>query len=111
MSDPSPNWSGIAAIITMGVVAVTAVVSALKWLFSRPSLELMTRMHEENRGILTTLSDRLAAIETPIKRIEDRVERAERDILNLREWNHTKGNPYIGAVDILKARLDALESQ
>lgn len=109
MNDAPTNWSGIAAIITMGVVAVTAVVSALKWLFSRPSLELMTQMHEENKLILTNLSNRIFAIEAPIGRISDRIERAEQDISDLRKWKHGKVDPYIGAIDVLKSRLDAFE--
>jgi hypothetical protein len=41
----------------------------------------------------------------------ERVKRAEQDILDLRQWKHVKADPYIGAVDVLKTRVDSLETR
>ena len=40
--------------------------------------------------------------------MSSRLQRAEQDILDLREWKHVRADPYISAVDVLKTRVDAL---
>jgi hypothetical protein len=40
-----------------------------------------------------------------------RIERNERDILDLREWKHVQVEPYVRAVEVLKERVDKLEEK
>lgn len=41
--------------------------------------------------------------------LKERVDRADQDIQSLRKWRHEKADPYIGAMDMLKARVDSLD--
>lgn len=40
-----------------------------------------------------------------------RMARAEQDITELRGWKHLKVDPYIGALDVLKSRVDTFEKR
>lgn len=40
--------------------------------------------------------------------ISVKVARAEQDILDLRKWKHEKADPYIGAMNAMKDRVDSL---
>lgn len=121
MNEPNP-WYPIATIIGVGFGIGVTLIKGLQWLFSRPSNHSVQRMHQENiardelrrkenTAHYQNLSERLFALESPIGRIDDRLRRAEQDILDLREWKHTKGDPYIGAVEVLKTRVDALQRE
>lgn len=58
------------------------------------------------------ISNRLLAVELWQARhadVQTKLDSAEREILRLREWRHLKGDPYVGAVDALKQRVDRIE--
>lgn len=105
MSEPDINWTFLGGC----VVVLTSVVSALRWLFARPSAQTMNRLHQENLNRFDDLAAGVKRLEVPLARIEEKIQRAEMDILELRKWKHEKGDPYIGAVEVLKARIDSLE--
>lgn len=105
MSEPDINWTFIGGC----VVVLTSVVNALRWLFARSSVHTMNRLHQENLERFDELGGEVQKLAIPLARIEEKIQRAEMDIMDLRKWKHEKGDPYIGAVEVLKARVDRLE--
>lgn len=105
MSDPDINWTFLGTLM----VILTGLVGAMRWLFGRPSNQAMDRRHQQNLTKFDELSTEVKKLAVPLARIEEKILRAEMDILELRRWKHEKGDPYIGAVEVLKARIDSLE--
>ena len=60
-----------------------------------------------------SLGERLNQMEDAVTKagLSLRVERNEKDILDLRGWKHAQVEPYIRAVDVLKERVDKLEDK
>jgi hypothetical protein len=105
MSESSVNWTWVGAFFTGSM----ALIAGFKWLFSRPSDHAVRKLYSECMKRFDDLAERLGKLETPLALMDERIKRAELDILDLRKWKHEKGDPYIGAVDVLKARIDGLE--
>jgi uncharacterized protein (UPF0335 family) len=64
-------------------------------------------MHEENLKHLSRIEGKIDIIPN-IGVVISRIERAEKDIDDLREWKHEKADPYIRAMDVIKERVDNL---
>lgn len=62
-------------------------------------------MHNENSSILVRIEDKVGDIAT----IAVRLERAEKDVQDIRDWKHEKADPHIAEIARLNDRLNRLE--
>lgn len=108
----SPEW-----IVGAGTLLLAALSPILAWWGS--TRYFVGRWEAQQAASLEwrkIIDERLKELEATMREnsfaaLVGRVQRAEKDILDLREWKHLKADPYIGAMDALKDRVERLEDK
>lgn len=104
-----PEW-----FIPAAMLLIALLTPLLAWWGStRYFAGVISAQQEASVTWRESAEKRLGEIETALRAssyavLKERMDRADQDILALRKWRHEKGDPYIGAVDALKYRVDEL---
>lgn len=101
------------ATVIAGVVISIATAILSWWGTSRFFMGAFEEWKRASQEWRESLGRRLNEMENAVTKagLAQRIERSEKDILDLREWKHTQVEPYIRAVDVLKERVDRLEEK
>lgn len=107
-----PEW--IIPAVMLGIALLSPLLAW--WGSTRYFAGMLSAQEEAAAAWRTGAESRLSQIETMLRAnsydaMLVRMARTEKDISDLREWKHVKADPYVGAVDVLKSRVDQLEKR